>query len=359
MEGSYTKGGPMRISRASIVCAVAIFLAMVFAMISQPAVSNAFTEGKTIRLLVFATPGGGYDFYSRLVMRHIPKYLPGNPKTLVQNMPIGYAAANTLWRSKPDGLIWGVLSREGYLGNIAGDRALKYDYSKGVPIGSAANENTLIYIRTDTGISSLKDLAAAIKAGKKPPIMGGTIRSGASYVWGEILEYLAPEMKFKQVLGYPGGSEVDLAIRRGEAQAAGRSKNSFFSRMSDVYKSGEIKVILQTGTVDGKRDPDFENVPTIGEFADSREDKQLLSLALLSQVIARAFWLPPGVPQDKVKLIREAFRRTVNDPKLVAQAKRSRRHIEPVYGDQMAKMYAEAFAAPESVKERIRKILGK
>ncbi len=328
------------------------------AMISQPAVSNAFTEGKTIRLVVFATPGGGYDYYSRLIMRYIPKYLPGNPKVLVQNMPIGYLAANTLWRAKPNGLTWGVLSREGYLSNIASDKAQRFDFSKGIPIGSAADENSLIYIRTDTGISSLKDLAAAIKAGKKPPIMGGTTRSGASYVIGEVLEYFAPEMKLKQVLGYPGGSEVDLGIRRGEVQAAGRSKNSFFARMTDLYKKGEIAVIVQTGTVDGKRDPDFENVPTLGEFADSREDKQLLSLVLLNQVAARPFWLPPAVPRDRVKLIREAFRRTVNDPKLVAQAKKSRRHVGPVYGDRMAKLFADAFAAPENVKDRIRKILG-
>jgi len=349
----------MKLFRPSTLCAFALFLALIFAMISQPAVSEAFTEGKTIRLLVFATPGGGYDFYSRLVMRYIPKYLPGNPKILVQNMPIGYSAANTLWRSKRNGLTWGVLAREGYLSNIAGEKAQKFDYSKGIPIGSTADENTLIYIRTDTGISSLKDLAAAIKAGKKPPIMAGTTRSGASYVMGEVLEYLAPEMKFKQVLGYPGGSEVDLAIRRGEAHAAGRSKNSFFSRMSDVYKSGEITVILQTGTTEGKRDPTFENVPTLGEFADSREDKQLLTLVLLNQIAARPFWLPPGVPQDRVKLIREAFRKTVNDPKFVAQAKKARRHVGPVYGDQMAKMFADAFAAPESVKDHIRKILGK
>ena len=349
----------MRLYRASTVCAFAIFLALAFAMISQPAVSNAFTEGKTIRLLVFATPGGGYDYYSRLVMRYIPKYLPGNPKILVQNMPIGYLAGNTLWRSKPDGITWGVLGREGYLNNIAGEKAQRFDFSKGIPIGSTADENSLIYIRTDSGISSLKDLAAANKAGKKPPILGGTTRSGSSYVLGEVLEYLAPEMNFKQVLGYPGGSEVDLGIRRGEIQAAGRSKNSFYSRMSDLLKKGEIAVILQTGTIEGKRDPDFENVPTLGEFADSREDKQLLNLVLLNQIVARPFWLPPGVPQDRVKIVRGAFRKTVNDPKLVAQAKKARRHIGPVYGDKMAKLYAEAFAAPESVKDRIRKILGK
>jgi len=349
----------MRLFRASTVCAFAIFLAMVFAMISQPAVSNAFTKGKTIRLLVFATPGGGYDYYSRIVAQYIPKYLPGNPKVLVQNMPIGYLAANTLWRAKPNGLTWGVLSREGYLSNIAGDKAQRFDFSKGNPIGSAADENSLIYIRTDTGISSLKDLAAATKAGKKPPIMGGTTRSGSSYVMGEVLEYLAPNMKFKQVLGYPGGSEVDLAIRRGEAQAAGRSKNSFFARTGDLLKSGEIAVILQTGTTDGKRDPDFENVPTLGEFANTSDEKALLNLVLLNQIVARPFWLPPGVPQDRVKIIREAFRKTVNDPELVARAKKAGRHIGPVYGDQVAKLYAEAFNAPESVKERVRKILGK
>ena len=192
MAGNFIKGGPMKTCRASTVSAFVILLAMVFAILSQPAESNAFSQGKTIRLLVFATPGGGYDYYSRIVMRHIPKYLPGNPKILVQNMPIGYLAANTLWRSKPDGTTWGVLGREGYLNNIAGEKAQQFDFSKGIAIGSTADENTLIYIRTDSGISSLKDLAAATKAGEKLPIMAGTTRSGSSYVMGEVLEYLSP-----------------------------------------------------------------------------------------------------------------------------------------------------------------------
>jgi len=348
----------MRLFKASTVCAFAIFLAIPFAMISQPAVSNAFTEGKTIKVLVFASPGGGYDYYSRLVARHIPKYLPGSPKVLVQNMPIGYLAANTLWGSKPNGLTWGVLSREGYLSNIAGEKAQKYDFSKGIPIGSTADENQLLYIRTDTGMGTLGKLVAAIKAGKNPPLMGNTIRAGSGYVWGEVLQVLVPGVKFKQILGYPGGSEIDLAIRRGEVHAAGRSKNSFFARMNDFYKSGEVSILVQSGTVQGKRDPIFENVPTISEFAETREKKELLSLVLIAQLAARPFWLPPNVPQDRVKLIREAFRRTVNDPKVVAEAKRSRRHINPVYGEQMAKLLRDAFAVSGEVKVRVRKILG-
>jgi len=349
----------MRLFRASTLCAFAIILAMVFAMISQPAVSEAFTKGETIRVLVFATPGGGYDYYSRLVARHIPKYLPGSPKVLVQNMPIGYLAANTLWRSKPNGLTWGVLSREGYLSNIGGEKAQKYDFRKGIPIGSTADENQLIYIRTDTGMGTLKKLVAAVKAGNDPPLMGGTTRAASGYVWGEVLEYLLPGVKFKQILGYPGGSEIDLAIRKGEVHAAGRSMNSFFARMKDVYKSGEVSVLVQSGTVLGKRDPVFENVPTISEFADTREKKELLSLILLAQLAARPFWLPPNVPQDRVKLIRDAFRETLKDPKLMAEAKRSKRHINPVYGERMAKLFRDAFAVPEEVKERVRNMMGK
>jgi len=349
----------MRLFRASTVCAFAIFLAMVFAMISQPAVSNAFTEGKTIRLLVFATPGGGYDYYSRLVARHIPKYLPGNPRVLVQNMPIGYMADNTLWISKPNGLTWGVLSREGYLSNIGGEKAQKYDFRKGIPLGSTADENQLIYIRTDTGMGTLKKLVAAVKAGKSPPLMGGTTRAASGYVWGGVLEVLIPGVKFKQILGYPGGSEIDLAIRKGEVHAAGRSMNSFFARMKDVYKSGEVSVLVQSGTVKGKRDPVFENVPTISEFADTSEKKQLLSLILLAQLAARPFWLPPNVPQDRVKVLRQAFRETVKDPKLMAEAKKSRRHINPVFGERMAKLFRDAFAVPEEVKERVRNMMGK
>ena len=189
--------------------------------------------------------------------------------------------------------------------------------------------------------------------------MGGTTRAASGYVWGEVLELLIPGVKFKQILGYPGGSEIDLAIRKGEVHAAGRSMNSFFARMNDVYKSGEVSVLVQSGTVLGKRDPVFENVPTILEFADTSEKKQLLSLILLAQLAARPFWLPPDVPQNRVKLIRDAFRETVKDPKLMAEAKRSRRHINPVYGERMAKLFREAFAVPEEVKERVRKMMGK
>ncbi|NIO06694.1 MAG: hypothetical protein GTO40_01415 [Deltaproteobacteria bacterium] len=349
----------MRTIKTGINYAVATVLATAFVFLAQPAVSHAFTEGKTIRVLVFATPGGGYDYYSRLVAQHISKYLPGNPKVLVQNMPIGYMAANTLWIAKPNGLTWGVLSREGYLNNIAGEKAQKYDFRKGIPIGSAADENALLYIRNDSGMPTLKKLMAEVKRGKKPPIMGGTTRSGTSFVMGEVLEHFEPGIKFKQVLGYPGGSEVDLALRKGEIQAAGRSKISFFARMSDMLKAGQISVLVQTGTVDGKRDPDFENVPALAEYAKTKEHKQLLTLVLLNTLVARPFWLPPRVPQDRVTLLQDAFRKTMADPELLAQAKKARRPITPVFGDRVEELYKEAFAAPDKVKAQVRKILGK
>ena len=95
----------------------AVFLGVILSAVIQPASASAVSfEGKTIRLLVFATPGGGYDIYSRLVTRYIPRYLPGNPRIIVQNMPIGYAAANTLWRAKPNGLTWGGDSSRGLSG---------------------------------------------------------------------------------------------------------------------------------------------------------------------------------------------------------------------------------------------------
>ena len=321
------------------------------------AAAEPMFQAATIRILVFATPGGGYDYYTRLLARYMAQYLPGDPKILVQNMPIGYQASNTLWRAKPDGLTWGVLPREGYLANIAGEKALEYDFSKGIPIGSAADENSLIYIRTDTGMTTVEKLVEAGKAGKNPPIMGGTDRASASYVLGNTLEFLVPNAKFKHVLGYPGGSEIDLAIRKGEVHAAGRSKNSFFARVNDLYKSGEVAVMVQSGTVKKQRDNEFKNVPTFWEFAEKEQEKSLLSLVLVNQLAARPFWLPPGVSEDRVKAIRSAFKQAVEDPKLIAEAKKSRRHIEPILGEEMAELYKEVFAAPESVKKTVRKML--
>lgn len=321
------------------------------------AAADPIFEGATIRILVFATPGGGYDYYTRLVARHMPQYLPGEPKILVHNMPIGYQASNNLWRAKPDALTWGVLPREGYLSNIAGEKALEFDFSKGIPIGSAADENSLIYIRTDSGMTTVEKLIEGVKAGKNPPIMGGTDRASASYVLGNTLEFLVPNVKFKHVLGYPGGSEIDLAIRKGEVQAAGRSKNSFFARMNDLYKAGEVAIMVQSGTVKKQRDNEFKNVPTFWEFAEKEQEKSLLSLVLVNQLAARPFWLPPGVSDDRVKAVREAFKKTVEDPKLIAEAKKSRRHVEPILGEEMAELYKEVFAAPEAVKKTVRKML--
>ena len=162
----------MKVIRVSLTTVLACLL---LATVSYGA-SEPFFKDKTVRVIVFATPGGGYDFYARLLGRYMAKHLAGNPTVIVQNMPIGQQAANTLGRSKPDGLTWATLSREGYLGNIAGDRSLKYDFSKGIPIGSVADENSVIYIRTDTGITTLKQLKSALKAGK-------TIRRRAEWCW--------------------------------------------------------------------------------------------------------------------------------------------------------------------------------
>lgn len=336
-----------------------LFIAFGFAFVQNPGVGVAGEtsfEGKTIRILVFATAGGGYDYYTRLLARHLRKNLPGNPKLLVHNMPIGYQASNTLWRSRPDGLTWGVLPREGYLGNIAGEKALEYDFSKGIPIGSMADENSLIYIRSDTGMTTVDKLVSAVKAGKNPPIMGGTDRASASYVLGSTLEYLNPEAKFKHVLGYPGGSELDLALRKGEVQAAGRSKNSFFARVKDLYNSHEVAVMIQTGTTKKQRDPEFKSVPTFWEFADTDKKKKLLSVVVVNQLAARPFWLPPGMNPEITETVRAAFQKTVEDPALIADAKKSRRHIEVVTGKEMEELYKEVFDAPEEIKATVRKL---
>ena len=327
-------------------------------LVASYGASEPFFKDKTVRVIVFATPGGGYDYYARLLGRYMTKHLAGSPKVIVQNMPIGQLAANNLWRAKPDGLTWATLSREGYLGNIAGDKSLKYDFSKGIPIGSVADENSVIYVRSDTGVKTVKDLIALNKAGKKLPIMGGTTRTASSYSLGRTLQAIVPDAKFKQVLGYPGGSEVDLALRKGEIQAAGRSKASFFSRVGDMYKSGEIGTIIQTGTVRKERDPDFADNPTFWELAKNEKQTQLLSLMLLGQLVARPFWLPPNMKADRVKEIRSAFDKAVRDPGFVAEAKKARRHVQPLSGVEVEELYKTAYGAPPEAKAFVKQVYG-
>jgi len=339
-------------------------LILVFYVLVAPVASQStpFFEGKTMTLIVSFPPGGGYDIYARMLARHMPRHIPGKPKILVQNMlgAGGVIAANYLAKiAKADGLFFGILPREIYLLQMAGVDELKADFRKMIPLGSLAKELITMYVRTATGYTSMQLLQEAIRRGQEPLPVGSTGLGSTGYIGARIIEEVVGEKLFKIVLGYRGGAQIDIAVRKGELAGASRSLDSLLERVGDLLEEGKITIIVQSGTEDGKRSPRLPQVPSLWEFVRDSDGESLLKGYIAQTVAGRPFWLPPGVPEERVATLRAAFSATFKDPEFLADAKKSRRPITPMSGRQVAALYEEAVKETPSLRNQWKEMLGK
>jgi tripartite-type tricarboxylate transporter receptor subunit TctC len=334
----------------------------VLASAQAAAGAEPFYKGKTLRIVAGFPAGGGYDVYARLLARFMEKHIPGNPTIIVQNMPGAGSmiAANYAYEvAKPDGLTIGMVARELYLAQIAGTPELKVDFRKLIPVISMTDENPTIYMRTDTPYTSIRAIQEAVQQGKPPPRMGATGVGSTGYVLPRVVEELVGTKLFNIITGYPGGPEVDLALVKKEIHGAGRTYVSLLERSRHMLEKGEITIIVQGGTGDRRRAPYLPNVPTYWELAKTEEDRALVASLLVSYNAARPFFLSPGVPSDRVRILREAAAKTVKDSEFLAEAERTKRPINPLSGEEMEAMYKEALQLSLRLKALWKELLGR
>ena len=296
-----------------------------------------FFKGKTIRLIVSSSPGGGNDMYSRLLARHITRYIPGKPRIVVENMPGGggLVALNYLYeQARRDGTVmeqiqWGVWHYQG----IKDDRA-RFDMTKINAVGAVVIENAMIYARTDR----YKSLDEIRQSGKLATV-GVSGRQSTGFVLGRLIERVMGVKLFDFVMGYPGARQYSLALRQGELDVSSNTKSSFLDQLGDMLKDGKLTVLAQAGTMKGERDKDFPNVPTIKEIATSEKGKEIADMALFFSHYGRPYAMPQDVPAERVKLIRDAFNKTMEDPKFLAEAKKLRRPVDPLSGEELQQVF--------------------
>ena len=318
--------------------------------------AQAFFEGKTLSLVTYGSVGGGYDTYSRLIGRHISKYIPGKPKIIAQNMTGagGIVATNYLYNRAPrDGTVivhvpWRVWALQ-----LINDPRARYDFTKMSAVGMAVLENAILYTRVDR----FADFEA-IKHSKTKVKLSGNGRSSTGFVFGRIVEEVMGRKLFNFVLAYPGSREYNLAVRQGEVDGAGLIKSSFVDQLGDMWKAGKLHVFVQTGTSEGKKDPYFGDAPLLSELAETPEGKKIAQSTALLAALGRPFWLPPGVPSERVKILRDAFWNVMQDDDLLMEAKKLRRPIEPARGEDLQKMWDEALAAPPQVVAIVKDLFG-
>jgi tripartite-type tricarboxylate transporter receptor subunit TctC len=318
-----------------------------------------FYQGKTIRLVAGTPAGSVYDLYARMVAQFIPKYIPGTPNVIVQNMPgvASMVAANYIYQvAKPDGLTIGSIQPALYFDQLVGRKEVKFDWQKFTWIGNTTRSHHLLYMRSDTPYKTIEDIRKATV----PPKCGAEGTASSAYYLPKLLEETIGA-KFNVVTGYNSGTDVDLAVERGEVQCRAFTIAAFFARepFHTWRKKGFVHVIVQTGN---RRDAKLPEVPTLPELMGQHKTpdsaRRLAAVILAANDIGRPIVATPGIPADRVKILREAFMKAMKDSELLDDAKKKRLELDPVSGEDLEVLGKEIVAQPPEVVERMKKLLG-
>jgi tripartite-type tricarboxylate transporter receptor subunit TctC len=310
-----------------------------------------FYEGKTVRIVVGFSAGGGYDVWARLMAPHWSKYVPGNPSFVVQNMTGGGSmiAANHVYSvAKPDGLTLGFAAPGIYLEQLTGQKEVQFDWLKFSYVGAPERTDRIFYMRADTGYKTIEDIRKAAE----PPKCGATGVGTGSYYWPRLL---ADTFGFKLnvVPGYQGAADVNLAIEKGEMHCWGGTVQTYFGTEPGRTwaKTGFVRVLAQGGQ---KRDPRLSDVPTIWDLMDKHKTvgatRGLARVLLAPDEMGRPLFGPPGVPADRVKVLREGFIKMMNDPDVLAEARKRGLEPSPMSGDELEGLIKELVQPPEVIQ---------
>ncbi|MDP2357556.1 MAG: tripartite tricarboxylate transporter substrate-binding protein [Beijerinckiaceae bacterium] len=305
-------------------------------------------------IITSSGPGGGYDAYSRMFARHMSKHLPGNPNIIVNNMPgaAGIRAANYLYNVAPkDGSTIALIDRGIQTAPLlyGAESKAQFEAVNFHQIGSVMQETGMVVLSSKSPVNNLDDMR------KMEIIVGSQGPEQDPAMYPRLLNQLAGS-KFKIVYGYKGQPEVFNAVEKDELNGLFMSGWSGNGRayVLDKMNKGEMKLLMQLAT---QRDPNHQDVPTILEAVTAPADKQIVEVLLSRLALGRPFIAPPGVPADRVRILRTAFRKSVEDPELIADAQKGRLAIDPIWGEQAQEIIATAYKTDPAVINRIRKII--
>jgi tripartite-type tricarboxylate transporter receptor subunit TctC len=333
-----------------------VWLALLGVCFSTPALAQSgksFFDGKTITLFAGSSAGGGTDIAARLIARHMERQIPGKPTVLVVNKPGagGMIAANELYnRSKPDGLWMSTMNTGALFGIATGNDALKFDLQKFIFVGQALDEAQTLYLKSSTPYTSFEAIRKANKEGKQPK-MGAQSLDHTSNVVVKIVEQILG-LDFQVIPGYPGTPEILLDIERGALDGRSQGTGSLLSTRREWVDKRFIRLLA---TSKSKRDQRIPEVPTIEELAPAGK-KNMLTALYAAENIGRSIVLPPGVPADRVKILRDAFAAMTKDPQFLQEGEKIGLEIGLTRGEEMNRV-VENTVKDKSLMEVYRKIV--
>lgn len=314
---------------------------------------ESFFKGKTMRIIVGGPPGGGFDTYARMIGRIMPKHIPGAPTIIVDNMPGAgmMIAANHVYKvSKPDGLTIGHFTGSQTINQALGLPGVEFDMKKFSYLGAPTADHFSCAFTKASGITSTDKWLAL----KRPAKMGAV---GPGNLTDNTLRVLSTSTNFpiQLISGYKGTAPIRLAMESGELDGSCWGWDSIKSTWSRALDSGEGIVVLQAAP---KPHPDLPNVPLAVNFGKNQDGKQLIDVVIHGgNIFERTFLLPPGVPKDRVQLLKQAFANTLKDSEFLADAGKARLGVAPVSGDELERRVNAFFKLPDDLKAKMKRVL--
>lgn len=311
-----------------------------------------FYKGKSVKLIVGAAAGGGYDTHSRMIAKHMTNHIPGGPNIVVMNMPAagGIVATNHVYAiADKDGSAFGLFNRYSILAAILGNEQARFKVEEFNWLGTPASyrDNAYLFvIRAALPYKTVDDLRNA-----NPPLSVGNVGSAPVRVLKEALG-----LNLKIIEGYKGSNELDLAFERGEVDGHTVGWANMLSRQPEWVEKKFIRPMIQFGRIE--RLPALKDVPTAREVSRTPEDRALIEFTETPLLMAFPFAAPPGVPADRVAILRSGFKGTMEDKAYQAEVAKQKLEYTPKYGDEVQQIIARMAQAPKSVTDRYKEIVG-
>ncbi|MBI4525221.1 MAG: hypothetical protein HY695_15565 [Deltaproteobacteria bacterium] len=336
-----------------IVHLTSLLSAIFIIFFAYRAAGQDYYQGKTIRIIVGFSAGGGFDTYSRVIARHFGRHIPGNPTVIVENMTGAGSliAANHLYgRAKPDGLTIGNFHGGLLLQQIVGRKGIEFDARKFEWVGLPVSDTSACALTKASGVTNLDQWIAA-----KQPVKIGTEAPGAST--SDIARVLraALNLPMQLVEGYKGTADIRLAADSGEIAGGCWAWESIRTTWQKSLEAGNVKVVVQ---VVARKHPELKDVGNAIDYAKTEESRSLIDAGVQKPAtVYRAYSLPPGTAREQVKILRNAFMATMKDPEFLAEAKKAKLDLDPMPGEEVEKVVAGLFKISPGQTAKLKEVL--
>jgi tripartite-type tricarboxylate transporter receptor subunit TctC len=320
-------------------------LAVALALGPAPAAAQDTLAGKTVTISVGFGPGGGYDLYARVLARHLGRHLPGHPTVVVSNMPgaASIRAANYIANVAPkDGTALGMVAQSIAEEQLLGVTGISYDVAQLAFIGRIAANIEVTYVWHAAAAKTLDDLRST------ETTLAGT--GPSSSIYPRLMNTIAG-MKWKVIAGYNTTSAAHLAMQRREVDGATSSLNTLKTTQHDWLDSGLIRILVQLAP---RRSAELGQVAAVVELAKTPEDRDVLAFYANSGTVGRAVIAPPGLPAERVAMLRAAFDATMRDAEFRAEIEATRLELDPMAGAELQALIAASTRVSDAVLARAR-----